>query len=55
MRDTFDNLIVEKAKENGVTLLQNHKVLDITFGETQTIHTTEGDVTAKFIIAEMVH
>lgn len=51
MRDTFDNLIVEKAKENGVTLLQNHKVLDITFGETQTIHTTEGDVTAKFIIA----
>ncbi|PJJ08940.1 geranylgeranyl reductase family protein [Flavobacterium sp. 1] len=51
MRDTFDNLIVEKAKDNGVTLLQNHKVLDITFGEIQTIHTTEGDVTAKFIIA----
>nr|WP_315149976.1 geranylgeranyl reductase family protein [uncultured Flavobacterium sp.] len=51
MRDTFDNLIVENAKNNGVTLLQNHKVLDITFGETQTIHTTEGDVTAKFIIA----
>jgi len=51
MRDAFDNLIVEKARNNGVTLLQNHKVVDITFGETQTIHTTEGDVTAKFIIA----
>lgn len=51
MRDAFDNLIVEKAKENGVALLQNHKVLDISFGEIQTIHTSEGDVQAKFIIA----
>jgi geranylgeranyl reductase family protein len=51
MRDAFDNLIVEKAKENGVTLLQNHKVLDISFGDIQTIHTSEGDVKAKFIIA----
>lgn len=51
MRDAFDNLIVEEAKKNGVTLLQNHKVLDITFGEIQTIHTTAGDITAKFIIA----
>lgn len=51
MRDAFDNLIVEKSKENGVTLLQNHKVTAITFGEIQTIHTAEGDVQAKFIIA----
>lgn len=51
MRDAFDNLIVEKAREKGVTLLQNHKVLGITFGEIQTIHTSEGDVNAKFIIA----
>lgn len=51
MRDAFDNLIVEKAKENGVTLLQNHKVTDITFGEMQTIHTSEGDIQTKFIIA----
>jgi geranylgeranyl reductase family protein len=51
MRDAFDNLIVEKAKENGVILLQNHKVLDISFGDIQTIHTSEGDVKAKFIIA----
>jgi flavin-dependent dehydrogenase len=51
MRDAFDNLIVEKAREKGVTLLQNHKVLAITFGEIQTIHTSEGDINAKFIIA----
>ncbi len=51
MRDAFDNLIVEQARNNGVTLLQNHKVLDITFGEIQTIHTTEGNISAKFIIA----
>lgn len=51
MRDAFDNLIVEKAREKGVTLLQNHKVESITFGEIQTIHTSEGDIQAKFIIA----
>lgn len=51
MRDAFDNLIVEKAKENGVELLQNHKVLDISFGDEQIIHTSEGDIKAKFIIA----
>jgi geranylgeranyl reductase family protein len=51
MRDSFDNLIVEKAKEKGVSLLQNHKVINITFGEVQTIHTSEGDISAKFIIA----
>jgi geranylgeranyl reductase family protein len=51
MRDAFDNLIIEKAKEKGVTLLQNHKVLGISFGVTQTIHTSEGDVQAKFIFA----
>ncbi len=51
MRDAFDNLIVDKAKEHGVTLLQNHKLLDITFGDIQTLHTSEGDIKAKFIIA----
>ncbi|MGQ7946631.1 geranylgeranyl reductase family protein [Flavobacterium sp. WC2509] len=51
MRDAFDSLIVEKAKENGVTLLQNHKVTAISFGDIQTIHTSEGDIQAKFIIA----
>jgi geranylgeranyl reductase family protein len=51
MRDAFDNLIVEKSKENGVTLLQKHKVTDITFGDIQTLHTSEGDIQAKFIIS----
>jgi geranylgeranyl reductase family protein len=51
MRDSFDNLIVEKAKEKGVVLLQNHKVTAISFDDIQTIHTSEGDVKAKFIIA----
>lgn len=51
MRDAFDNLIVEKAKENGLTLLQNHKISAISFDDIQTIHTSEGDVKAKFIIA----
>lgn len=51
MRDAFDNLIVEKSKEHGVTLLQNHKVEGITFGKNQIIHTSQGDVQAKFIIA----
>ena len=51
MRDAFDNLIVEKAHENGVELLQAHKVTDITFGDIQIIHTSQGDVSAKFIIS----
>jgi geranylgeranyl reductase family protein len=51
MRDDFDNLIVEKAKEAGITLLENHRLKDITFGELNTLHTSQGDVKAKFIIA----
>lgn len=51
MRDAFDNLIVKKAHENGVELLQGHKVTDITFGDIQIIHTSQGDVSAKFIIS----
>lgn len=51
MRDAFDNLIVEMAQKNGVSLLQNHKVTDITFGDVQIIHTSQGDISAKFIIA----
>lgn len=51
MRDTFDHLIVKKSEENGIKLLQNHKLLNITFGELLTIHTTEGDLQTKFVIA----
>lgn len=51
MRDDFDNLITQKAKELGVTLLENHTLKDMTFGERITLHTSQGDVQAKFVIA----
>ena len=52
MRDAFDNLIVEKAKEFGVTLLENHTLKSIDFKDNKSIlHTSEGEITANFIIA----
>jgi geranylgeranyl reductase family protein len=51
MRDEFDNLLVEKAKEKGAVLLEDHKLNDITFNETTTLHTSQGDVYTKFVIA----
>ncbi|MFC2110677.1 geranylgeranyl reductase family protein, partial [Bacteroidota bacterium] len=51
MRDEFDNLIVEKSEEKGVTLLQNHKLKSISFEENITLHTSEGEVQTKFVIA----
>lgn len=52
MRDSFDNLIVEKAKEFGVTLLENHKLENLIFEDDKTIlETSEENITAKFIIA----
>ena len=51
MRDKFDNLLVEKAKESGAVLFENHKLSNITFNEISTLHTSQGDINAKFIIA----
>lgn len=52
MRDSFDNLIVEKAKEFGVTLLENHKLKNLIFEADKTIlETSEDNISAKFIIA----
>ena len=52
MRDAFDNLIVEKAKEFGVTLLENHKLLEVTFdGKSSILNTSQGEISANFIIA----
>jgi geranylgeranyl reductase family protein len=51
MRDSFDHFMLKKAEERGLRILQNHKLLDISFGETQILHTSEGTVEAKFIIA----
>tara|TARA_R110001632_G_scaffold6324_5_gene25871 strand:- start:53638 stop:54783 length:1146 start_codon:yes stop_codon:yes gene_type:complete len=51
MRDDFDNFLVEKAKEHGITLLENHKLKNITFEDNITLHTTQGDLQTKFVIA----
>jgi geranylgeranyl reductase family protein len=52
MRDAFDNLIVEKAKEFGVTLLENHTLKNINFLDKKAIlKTSEQDISANFVIA----
>lgn len=52
MRDAFDNLIVEKAKELGVTILENNKLTSLNFLEDKVILTTsKNKVSANFVIA----
>jgi geranylgeranyl reductase family protein len=51
MRDDFDKFLIDKAKEKGITLLQNHKLKNITFEESIILHTSQGDVKTKFVIA----
>lgn len=52
MRDAFDNLIVEKAKETSVIILENHKLLSIDFQQNKSIlKTSQGEISAKFVIA----
>ncbi len=52
MRDAFDNLIVEKAKEFGVTLLENHTLKSIESIDNKSIlHTSQGDISTNFVIA----
>ncbi|QTE23474.1 geranylgeranyl reductase family protein [Polaribacter cellanae] len=52
MRDAFDNLIVEKAKEFGVTLLENHTLKNIGFKDDKAIlETSQGEISADFVIA----
>ncbi len=51
MRDDFDNLIVEQAKQAGITLLEGTKLKDISFGEYTTLHTSTGDIQTKYVIA----
>ena len=52
MRDKFDNLIVDKAKEKGATLLEKCKVNGLTIIENGVIlHTPDGDIRSKFVIA----
>jgi geranylgeranyl reductase family protein len=51
MRDEFDSFLIEKAKELGVEIKEGHKLTDISFGDTLMLHTSQGDIHAKFIIA----
>jgi len=51
MRDKFDSFLIEKAKEVGVKIKQGHKLNDITFGEIPILHTSQGEIKAKLIIA----
>ena len=52
MRDAFDNLIVEKAKEFGVTLLENHTLKSIEFtNEKSILQTSQEKISANFVIA----
>lgn len=52
MRDAFDNLIVEKAKELGVTLLQNHKLKSLEHQQDKIVlATSRQTITTKFVIA----
>jgi geranylgeranyl reductase family protein len=52
MRDSFDHLIVKKAKEFGVTLLEDHKLKKLRFSDDKiTLETSQGELTAKFVIA----
>ncbi len=52
MRDSFDNLITEKAKEFGATLLENHKLTSLSFeNDIITLETSQGVFTANFVIA----
>ncbi|MBD8490625.1 geranylgeranyl reductase family protein [Echinicola sp. CAU 1574] len=51
MRDDFDHFIIKKAKELGVDVKEGHKLNGITFGEMPTLHTSQGDIQAKMIIA----
>ncbi|WP_057939758.1 geranylgeranyl reductase family protein [Algoriphagus resistens] len=51
MRDGFDSFIIQKAKELGAQLKEGHKLTDITFGKIPVLHTSQGDIHAKMIIA----
>lgn len=52
MRDEFDFLMVQKAQEQGVELLQGEKLIALDFQDTfTTLTTTQQKIQAKFIIA----
>jgi geranylgeranyl reductase family protein len=51
MRDAFDHLIIQKAAEQGLTLLQNHTLLGIQLGDKPLLQTSQGEISTRFVIA----
>ncbi|MDX1364971.1 MAG: NAD(P)/FAD-dependent oxidoreductase [Arenibacter latericius] len=52
MRDSFDKHFTERAKEVGVTLLENHKLESLEFNDNLVYLTTsQGTITTNFVIA----
>lgn len=52
MRDTFDHLIVKKAEELGVDILEGHKLIKVDSQDKFIIsETTQGNIQSKFLIA----
>lgn len=51
MRDSFDHLIVRKARENGVELLQGEAIQEIELGETATLTTDREQIKSRFVVA----
>lgn len=52
MRDAFDHLIIKKAQDLGVTLLENHKLTGLNFDNYNIVlKTSQAEISAKFVIA----
>ncbi len=51
MRDSFDHLIVKKAQEFGVDLLQGETLIEIKPGKVAELKTTNEKIKARFVIA----
>jgi len=51
MRDSFDHLIVKKAQEHGVELLQGEALTEIKLGEIAELQTTNEVINSRFVIA----
>ncbi len=51
MRDKFDELIVNHAKKLGVTLFEEHSLVNLKFEDTIKVITDKNELEAKFVIA----
>lgn len=51
MRDDFDNFLIEKALQKGLTLYQEEKLMSLELGEIAQLKTSKRTLQARFIIA----